>query len=116
MYVHITSTECQLFYPDNTSTEFTVELPVPITKSSQVGLTQVYFKGEAFCVLSTDICEESILNCSLRPVLATFCKSGDIVNPVYKPVTLDWIKRIRFSLQSSEKIEDFKFTLHFKEI
>ena len=108
---------CQHFYPDNTSTEFTVELPVAINAETyKVGQSQIYFKGETFCVLTANICEDSIINCTLRPVLATFFKSGDIVNPAYKPVNCDWIKRIRFSLQSSEKIEDFKFTLHFKEI
>ena len=116
MYVHISSSDCQLLYPDNTSSEFTVELPVTInTESCRVALTQIYFKGETFCALSADICDDSIINCSLRPVLATFFKSGNISNPAYKPVVRDCINRIHFSLQSGEKIEDFQFTLHFKE-
>jgi hypothetical protein len=117
MYVHISSSDCQLLYPDNTSTEFTVELPVAInTESYQVGLTQIYFKGEAFCVLTADICQESIIHCTLSPVLATFFKSANIANPAYKTIVRDYIKRIHFTLQSSEKIEEFYFTLHFKEI
>ena len=117
MYVYISSSDCSLLYPDNTSSQFFVELPVAINAEKyKVGLTQIYFKGEAFCTLTSSICEESIINCSLQPVIATFYKSGNISQPAYKSLVGDWIKRIHFSLQSSEKIGDFYFTLHFKEL
>ena len=117
MYVYISSSDCHPLYPDNTSTHFTIELPVAIhTESYEVALTQIYFKGETFCILKADICEESIVNCSLQPVVATFYKSGDIARPAYKNIVRDWIKRIHFSLESSEKIGEFYFTLHFKEL
>ena len=113
MYVHIQQRDCEILYPENNTSQFTVELPTGL-RGSQLALTQIYFKPETFCVLYADIIDESIYNCSLQPGLGTFFTSGYRPNPAYLNIVEPWVKRVTFTIESTQKIDQLNFTLHFR--
>jgi len=113
MYLQVRYQDCQNLYPENNSRLFTVELPTALI-GNHLAVTQIYINPETLCVLSADIVDESIYNCSLQPVLGVFFKSGYIPKPAYLKIVEPWVKRIRFTVESEQKINDLYFTLHCK--
>jgi hypothetical protein len=126
MYLIVSSDDCKDLYPDNNIWDFTVELPIPlVTKNYRAALTGVYFKKRvtkgSFCVVFSDICEESVYSGTQKRILGTFFQPGNIENPPYLNLLGDWVKRIRFKVQLCE-VETYPdsdqsifFVIHLQE-
>ena len=126
MYLIVSSDDCKDLYPENNIWDFTVELPVALAASKyRAALSAVYFKKKvirgSFCVVYSDICEDSVYNGAQKRILGTFSQPGNIENPLYLNLIGDWIKRIRFTIElceveeTPETDQTIFFAIHLRE-
>ena len=111
MYLIVSSDDCKDLYPNNNIWDFTIELPIALVANKyRAALTGVYFKKKvtknSFCIVFSDICEESVYNGVQKRVLGTFPKPGNIENPPYLNLIGVWVKRIRFKIELCEVEEN----------
>ena len=126
MYLIVSSDDCKDLYPENNIWDFTIELPVALVASKyRAALSAVYFKKKvirgSFCIVYSDICEDSVYNGVQKRILGTFSQPGNIENPPYLNLVGDWIKRIRFKIELCELQENpdseqvIFFAIHLQE-
>lgn len=102
MYIHITSDQNSDYFADNDSSAFRVKLPYTLNLNSnlryEVALVQICTPSlkpgykPNYITFNTNLCEASIINLSLRPILRLmhtedFGKPIDYAAPQYVAIT-----------------------------
>lgn len=101
MYIIASSEDSKDIYPNNSWTDFTVELPkqLDLSDNYSVALTHIFFnyKFRKSCFyIFTSICETSVVKAEERNFLALFSEPGGVSNPLYLKINQNTVKRIRF--------------------
>lgn len=122
MYLHVTREDSRIYFPNNTSREFYIELPLTLDcENYQIALLETYYvpsrRKDPPYYLYCDIVEPSIIGGVLKPLLASFKLSGSITHPRYLDITQKFVKRIKFTVESeSTDSVDFEFVLHLRKL
>ena len=104
IYLYTSSKDSLSFHPQNTSSDFTVELPEILNFSNGwvIALTDIYITDSIENPLNIycDICEQSIQNGELKSVLKVIYPDCiHFSNLHYIHVKSSSIKRLRFSIK-----------------
>ncbi len=97
MYVYVDS-KPTVYYPENTASDFTVQLPASISSVSECGLIEVRLPSTTGkkLFLCIDICEGSILNNKVLPVIRSLIKKDSAPSHiVYIPLRTHTFDSIR---------------------
>lgn len=123
MYLFISPQNSKNIHPNNSPSDFTIELPSVLKQATEIALTDVFIEADPkkqLFFLLCDVIDSSYLEGVEYPVLASFWDSAHISNPHYISLKQAEIRRIRFSLKTFDNspIDNslkLCFTLHVKE-
>ena len=88
MYLYVDS-KPTVYYPENTATDFTVQLPIHISNVSECALIELGLplRPEKKVFACTDICEESVINDKTLPVISSLIRKDSAPSHiVYTPL------------------------------
>ena len=105
MYLFVSSNDCKELYPNNSPTDFTVELPQAIT-GTHLSLRHVYFRkrqsgAKSYYYLLCDLVEPSVLAGKETTVLGSFFERGNLEYPQTQGLACASFKRIRLRVINS---------------
>ncbi len=125
MYLYIDS-KPTVYYPENTATDFTIQLPTHISSVSECGLIELRLpsRPEKKLFVCTDICEESVINEKTLPVISSLIRKDSAPSHiVYIPLRSRSFDIIRFYIcdesgrvaeLEGQAIEGTSLTLHLR--
>ncbi len=101
-YIFASSDDSLDFYPNNKSTDFTVELP-RVIRASECALGEISFLSQSQdLVVLCDLCEESYYRDSLVPILRIVKAPGELENLYFVPITRHEIKRFHIRILTKQ--------------
>ena len=116
-YLFLSSQDSELYYPENTSTDFTVELTETLYLPGEweCSLLEIFFTKRITedIVVYCNICTESAINNSKLPVLrylqnGTYRNNNSFLHPISVPINQTHIQRLRVYIRTvSGKIPSF---------
>ena len=121
MYVYVDSKPSD-YYPENTATDFTVQLPTSISGVSECGLIELRLPSipQEKVYACIDICEGSIVNDKTLPVIRSLIRKDSApTHIVYIPLRTRAFNIIRFYIceESGRVVElvgETSLTLHLR--
>lgn len=106
MYILVSSLDSRDLYPENSYSDFTVELHRGIdTRTFEIALIQVFgvsFPGNQLFYIFSPVCQTSLVSGEERDLLGQFYEFGSVSNPIYNKFAQESVKRIRFSLRTPQ--------------
>ena len=103
-YLNLSSRDSKKYHPNNSSYDFTIELPWPITGLYKCGLME-FSSGplvEDLYVFS-DICEPEYVHDKMLPLLRIVYETGEVGVPHYKPVSRQVIQRVQIYIRKFDE-------------
>ena len=121
MYVYLSSKPSE-HYPENTATDFTVQLPKTISGVKECGVVEVGLPiaPRSPLFVCTDLCEESITNNKTLPVLRRVSQKNFFPSFItYAPLRVQNFDTVRIYIckETGEKVNfigETKLTLHLR--
>lgn len=117
-YLNLSSRDSKKYHPENTSYDFTVELPWPIEGFFKCALLD--FSCAAMVedlYVFTDICEPEYIHDLMLPFLRVVSEPGELSIPHYKPVSRQVIQRVHIYIRSfDDTLDDNKFIVPTHDI
>ena len=117
-YLHLSSRDSKNYHPDNSSYDFTVELPWPVAGSFKCALLEFYCGPmlDNLYVFS-DICEPEYVHDEMLPLLRMISTPGELAVPHYKPVSRQVIQRVHIYIRMfDDNQEDNKFVVPTNDV
>ena len=117
-YLNLSSRDSKTYHPNNSSYDFTVELPWPIEGLFKCGLMEFTCASmvEDLYVF-TDICEPEYVHDKMLPLLRIVTEPGELGVPHFKPVSRQVIQRVRIYIRSFDDTQqDNKFIIPSHDI
>ena len=101
LYLTLSSTDSLAFNPENSASDFTVELPRAIEGKFTCALLDFSCTdiGEDLYIF-TDICEPEYVHDAVKPLLRIVTESGEITLPHFKPVARQMIQRVHVYIRN----------------
>ena len=135
-YLYLRSDESDIYFEDNTTTRFRVQLKFPLFLPGlwKVGLVEFHAtekgkstrKADEGLYIYTDLCRESIVNGEERPLLRRLEKTSkgkwdyNIDSPFYLPVAKSELRQVEVYIKgerdedSAHLVKPLHLTLHLK--
>ena len=103
IYLNLSSTDSLNYHPENTTYDFTVELPRAIEGNFECALLEFSCTsvGEDLYVY-TDICEPQYVHDSLLPLLRVITEPGEITLAHYKTVSRKVLQRVHIYIRNKQ--------------
>ena len=110
-YLFISSQDAQDLHPENTSTDFTIELPrtYELTGDWEVALKEIELRiKEDLVYICSDICEESYVHGTLVPILQSARRERKVnvvfqfIDPYYLPVRVSTLNKVRIIIRGRD--------------
>ena len=104
-YLYASSIDSLQLHPDNSGSDFTIDLPQAI-EANECALGGIFYQphDEELFVLC-DICEASTVRDTTLQILRLISKPGEMENLYFIPVTRKYIQRIRFRIVNGDLTE-----------
>lgn len=122
MFLYVSPSDSEEYYPGNSFSDFTVELPKSVnTENFQLALTHIYFKGELgdyWFIVLCDAVHSSVIKGGEDCVLGTFLGKGAVDSPQYHDLITSSVKRLRIKIKGTDipaPSTPLFLTLHLRE-
>lgn len=105
VFLFLSSTNSLQYHPDNTGTDFTVELPHVVHGQYECALSEIFYDNfQDDLYVYSDICEQNVVHNDYKPILRIVTQPGEVQSLYFMPVSRDSVQRIRIYLRD----KDFK--------